>query len=468
MALSIGLDTAVKALRAHQLAVDVASHNIANAHSPGFSRQRLLLRPIGLDGSDHFTRDALLGRAGFGVDASDVNRVRDIFLDFQLRQSLGSEYQYQAQAGVLSRAEFTFNDPTDGGMSAILANFWNAWHDVVNDPEGSPGRTTLVHSTNTLTARLRQAHMDLVTQRDNLNGQVGAIADRINSAATEIAGLNMQIKKVELNGDMANDLRDRRDLLLDELAKISNISYSEQEDTTVLVYLGNHELVVQADARTVRAENDPGNPGMTRLAFNIDDALVQTTAGELRGVLDARDTDLPNLIAKLDSFAQGLIAEINTIHQGGFGLDNSTGLDFLTGTGASDIALNAVLAGNPAQIATAAAANQPGDSSIALAIANLQLANTMGGGTQTFDAFYGNMVSVLGADTARALGLAESSQLLNSHLEGMRQAVAGVNLDEEMTNLQAAQHAYNAAARTITTIDEMLEQLIMRTGVVGR
>jgi flagellar hook-associated protein 1 FlgK len=468
MGLSIGLDTAVKALRAHQLAVDVASHNIANAHSPGFSRQRVLLRPIGLDGSDHFTRDALLGRAGFGVDASDVNRVRDIFLDFQLRQSLGAEYQYQAQAGVLARAEFSFNDPTDGGMSGLLAKFWNAWHDVVNDPEGSPARTTLVHSTNTLTARIRQANMELTTQRDNLNGQVAAIADRINAAATEIGQLNLQIKKVELNGDMANDLRDRRDFLLDDLAKISNISYSEQGDTTVLVYLGNHELVVQSEVRTVRAENDPANPGMNRLAFNVDDALVQTTAGELRGILDARDVDLPNLMAELDTFAQGLITQINAVHQTGFGLDNSTGLDFLTGTGAADIDLNGVLAGNPSQIASASAADLPGDSSVALAIANLQLASTMAGGTQTFDAYYGNMVSVLGADTSRAQGLEESARLLNSHLEGMRQSVAGVNLDEEMTNLAAAQHAYNAAARTITTIDEMLEQLIMRTGVVGR
>ena len=263
-------------------------------------------------------------------------------------------------------------------------------------------------------------------------------------------------------------MRDRRDLLLDDLAKMGNISYSEQPDTTVLVYFGNHELVVNAEARTVRAENDPGNPGMSRLVFNLDDALVQVTGGELRGVLDARDTDLPNLITKLNDFAQGLMTQINAVHQTGFGLDNTTGLDFLTGADASDIGLNSVLAANPHQIATAAAANQPGDSSIGLAIANLQLAQTMAGGTMTFDTFYGNMVSVLGADVSRAQGLQESSNMLNSHLEGMRQSVAGVNLDEEMTNLSAAQHAYDAAARVITSIDEMLEQLIMRTGVVGR
>ncbi len=468
MSLSIGMDTAIKALRAQQLAVDVASHNIANANSPGFSRQRLLLRPIGLDGSDHFSRDALLGKTGYGVDASDVNRVRDIFLDFQLRQAIGGEHQFQAEGGALSRAELTFNDPTDDGLSGLLSNFWNSWHDVVNDPEGSPARTTLVNSTNTLTARIRTAYQDLTTQRKDLNFQVASVADKINSAASEIAQLNVQIKKVELNGDKANDLRDRRDLLLDQLAQTGDISYSEQPDTSVLVYYGNHELVVAGDARAVHAEDDPTNPGMNHLVFNVDNAEVKVTSGELRGLLDARDKDLPNLITKLNDFANGLMAQINAIHQTGYGLDNTTGLDFLTGTGASDIAINAVLEANPHQIATGGAANQPGDGSVALAIANLQLANTMSGSTMTFDTYYGNMVSVLGADVARAQGLQQSSNLLNSHLEGMRQSVAGVNLDEEMTNLQSAQHAYDAAARVITTIDEMLDQLINRTGVVGR
>jgi len=120
LGLSVGLDTAVKALRAHQLAVDVASHNIANAQTPGFSRQRVLLRPIGLDGSDHFSRDNLRGRAGYGVDAKDVNRIRDTFLDFQARQGMSSRGQYQAFSAPLSNAEVVFNDPSDDGMSSLL------------------------------------------------------------------------------------------------------------------------------------------------------------------------------------------------------------------------------------------------------------------------------------------------------------------------------------------------------------
>ncbi len=576
MGLSLGLDIAVKALRAHQLAVDVASHNIANVQSPGFSRQRVLLRPIGMDGSDHFSRDALLGRTGFGVDASDVNRVRDLFLDFQARQTMSSRGEYGSFSQPLSQAEVVFNDPSDDGISNLLGKFWAAWHDVVNDPESSAARTSLVHATTTLTSRLQTANAELTQQRADLNFQVGSIADQINGKAEELARLNLQVKQVELSGDKANDLRDRRDLLLDDLSKLGDIHYVEQPDTSVSVYLGSHELVVGTAARTVNQVQDPAQPGMTKLVYALDGDDVSVSSGQLKGVLDARDVALPDLLAKLNTFASGLIGSINTIHQAGFGLDNSTGLQFLTGTDASTIALNSVLAGSPQSIAAASGANKAGDGSIALAIANLQIAPTMiagaaaanlvvneslsagntatglsisptlqpgsyfitspapgtlelrygsaagavvgtatlapigpGSGAITFvngattvatinvaagglytaaqqeadltaagnnvisvqaapGAYYDNIVSVLGADVNRARGLAESSGMLNDHLENMRQAVSGVNLDEEVTNLNASQKAYQAAARVITTIDEMLDTLINRTGVVGR
>ena len=575
MSLSIGLDTAVKALRAHQLAVDVASHNIANVQTPGFSRQRVLLRPIGITNADRSSSDSLLGRAGMGVDASDVRRMRDIFLDFQARQTLGSKGQYSAYSTPLSQAEVVFNDPSDDGISALLGKFWAAWHDVVNDPESSAARTALVHSTSTLTSRLQRAHADLTQQRTDLNIRVSTIAGQINSASSEIATLNFQIKQVELNGDQANDLRDRRDLLLDELSGLAQINYSEQPDKTITVYLGNHELVTSSTSRDVASVPDTANTGMYKLIFAGDGTDVTTTTGELRGVLDARDVQFPAIIARLNTLAQGFIGSINSVHQGGYGLDNSTGTPFFTGSDASNFALNAAVAADPRKIAAATGAGQPGNGGQALAIANLQLAASMiagtaalnlavgdslsagnsatgvilgnavqpgayfmtanganldlrygsaagpvvgtatlsaiapGNGAITFvngatvvatiqvttaggytaaaqqadllaagnntlqvetspDTFYANLVSVLGADVNAAQGLAESSDLLNTHLERLRQSTSGVNLDEEVSNMNASQKAYQAAARCITTIDDMLDTLINRTGMVGR
>ena len=228
MGLSIGLDTAVRALRAHQLGIDIASHNVANASTPGFSRQRVLLRPVGLTGASSSSNSALLGRAGFGVDASDVNRVRNPMLDFQARISISSRAQYGVLADALSQSELIFNEPSDEGVGNALSQFWNAWQDVVNDPEAPASRTTLAHATTTLSLRMNSVRASLGVQRDDLNLQLSSLATEINSRAEEIADLNLQIKQVELNGEMANDLRDRRDVLLDELAGLGEVSYSEQ------------------------------------------------------------------------------------------------------------------------------------------------------------------------------------------------------------------------------------------------
>ncbi len=573
MGLSIGLDTAVKALRAHQLAVDVAAHNIANAQTPGFSRQRVLLRPIGLDGSDRFSRDNLLGRAGYGVDAKDVNRVRDMFLDFQARQALSTRGQHAAFVTPLQNAEVVFNDPSDDGISALLGKFWAAWHDVANDPESSAARTALVHASGTFAVRIQGAHAELTQQRTSLNQQVSALGNQINAIASEIGTLNLQVKQVELNGDMANDLRDRRDLLMDQLSEIADVQYSEAETGEVTVYLGSHELVFGTTARMISSVQDPLDANLVNLVFQMDGAPVNTTSGKLRGVLDARDVALPELIAKLDSFATGLINGVNSVHRAGFGLDGATDLDYFTGTGAANIAVNLAISGSPQSIATAGAAGAPGDSSNALAIGNLELAanmvagsfaqnlgvgetlsagNTVTGisvagslqpgaytmiagaapntvelqlngstiGTATLadpagpgpftinfestpggavvasinvdaagayaaadqiadltaagnsslqvevsaSTFYGNMVAVLGADVNRAQGLKQSSELLLDHVDLIRQSIHGVSIDEEVTNLTAAQHAYNAAARIITVIDDMLDTLINRTG----
>jgi len=462
--LSIGLDTAVKALRAHQLAVDVAAHNIANAQTPGFSRQRVLLRPIGLDGSDRFSRDNLLGRAGYGVDAKDVNRVRDMFLDFQARQALSTRGQHAAFVTPLQNAEVVFNDPSDDGISALLGKFWAAWHDVANDPESSAARTALVHASGTFAVRIQGAHAELTQQRTSLNQQVSALGNQINAIASEIGTLNLQVKQVELNGDMANDLRDRRDLLMDQLSEIADVQYSEAETGEVTVYLGSHELVFGTTARMISSVQDPLDANLVNLVFQMDGAPVNTTSGKLRGVLDARDVALPELIAKLDSFASAVITNVNGIHAGGFGINGVTGLDFFTGTGASDIAVNGTLLADPRGIATAAAAGTPGDSSVALQIADLESATIAGLGDVSLSTFYGNMVAVLGADVNRAQGLKQSSELLLDHVDLIRQSIHGVSIDEEVTNLTAAQHAYNAAARIITVIDDMLDTLINRTG----
>jgi flagellar hook-associated protein 1 FlgK len=466
MAISLGLNTATKALRAQQLAVDIASHNIANAQTPGFSRQRVILRAEGITSADRNGHDDLLGKAGFGVSAADVNRVRDTFLDFQARQTNSAMTQYNAYSDALGRAELTFNEPSDNGIQALMGSFFDAWHDVANDPESPAARVALVHAASTLTSNIQRASNDLSTLRSDVNTSVTSLADAINSRASELSALNKQIVQVEANGDMANDLRDRRDVLLDQLSGLGQISYSETANHSVTVYLGSHELVSPSGYQTVQAINDPNpaNAGMQKLVFTSDGTDVTSTSGTLRGLMDARDTAIPAIQAKLDALASDLITKVNALHSAGYDLNGNTGVNFFTGTDAKDIALNTALSADPSKIAASTDPAAVGNSTNALAIADLQTTASAGLGGATLDQYYASIVSVLGSDVAQAQGMAQSNGLLNSHVEAQRQGVSGVNIDEEVTNMTASQRAYEAAAKVISVIDGMLDTLINRTG----
>ncbi len=464
MGMSVGLNTAVLALRAHQLAVDVASHNVANAQSPGYSRQRVLLRPLVIPGAFGMG-SGLHANPGAGVDASALHRVRDTFLDYQARQAFSNEAYWGASTQALQRAELTFNEPSEDGLGAVMNRFWSSWHDVVTNPDSAAARSTLVNAGSAVGSRFQAMRADLGAQRGNLNTQIVDVARKINDASSEIATLNVTIAQFEAGGREASDLRDRRDMLLDGLSKLGPITYSEQPDTTVTVQWGSHTLVQANQSENVAVQADPGNTGMDRLYFTSDNAVLDTSAGELGGLKHVRDTALPALITKLDTLAAGIITNINAIHTTGYGIDNSTGNALFNGTDAATITINPVIGGNPDKLATSAAANTPGDSSMALAMANLQLDRLMAGGTQTFDEFYGNTVTVLGADVAQSIVNVDGASLVSGHIDQSRQSVSGVNIDEEVMNMTLSQHAYDASARVITVIDSMLDTLINRTAI---
>ncbi len=565
MALSVGLDSAVNALRAHQLAVDVASHNIANAQTPGYSRQQVRLEPNVMRGSGWNVGL----QAGSGVTATSIRRVRDAFMDYQARQALSNQSQYNTFAASIAQAESAFNEPSDTGIAAQLGAFFSSWQDLVNDPGSSAARTALVNTATTLTSGIRAAASALGELRKNLDGGVLGVTNQINADAQEIARLNQQITQAEAGGETVNDLRDQRDNLLDDLAKLGQISYSEQPNHSVTVYLGNHELVNQSDTFQLSAVADLANAGMTKVVFAGDGQEVAVNSGRLRGLIDARDTEIPAVQAKLNAIASSLITQVNAIHQAGYGLDGSYNNAFFTGTTATDIQVNSTIANNPQKIAAASVAGAAGNADNAAAIAALQTSSTMldtsgsflvgdavgahatvsginvskalpgtyvisddgagnvtltlgaqsqtvavspmgpnavqtlnfdqlgivfslvsdgigdtaanigagltatsplkvlggSGGTLTIGQSYNNMVTVLGADVARAGDFATTNDLLAQQVDSQRQASSGVNIDEETASMAMSQKAYQAAARVITVIDAMLDTLINRMGV---
>jgi flagellar hook-associated protein 1 FlgK len=192
-----------------------------------------------------------------------------------------------------------------------------------------------------------------------------------------------------------------------------------------------------------------------------DGSAATISSGEIGGLLDQRDNDLPTRLNDLNTLIGQIITDVNTAHQAGYALDGvTTGTSFFTGTDATNLAVDPAVTANLDLVAAAATPAAPGDGDNALTIADLQSGLSMSAGTQTYGDFYNSMVTSLGVDAKNTQSLAAAQQSTVDHLDQLQQSVSGVNLDEEMVNLTQYQRGYEAAARVVSSINEMLDALI--------
>jgi len=455
MGLSVALNTAMRALLAQQQAMDAVSHNVSNVNTPGYSRQRVMMTPVG---------SASGTGVGGGVSFDGVQRVRDVFVDYQMRQQKQTAGEAQTRAESLHLVELALAEPSDNGLRAVMGQFFNSWRDLSNAPEDGAARSAVVQAGQTfaLTAqRLSRGFNDL---RGAANARLTDSVAEVNNVANQIALLNGKIASVRATGDDAGDLTDQRDLALDRLSELTNISYTEQENGTVDVILDGRSLVHGMASTTIALTPNIANDGYSDLTWEQDGATLDVASGIIGGLLKQRDVDLPSRIADLDTLISRIITDVNAAHAAGYAKDGvTTAAPFFDGTDASDIEVVAAIVANPGLLAAATNAAAVGDGSNALAIAALQSATNLGGGSETYESFYGGLVSRIGVAAKDAEALAQVQALTVNHLNELRQSVAGVNVDEEMVNLVQFQRGYEAAARIIRAVDEMLDTLINRT-----
>ncbi len=287
----------------------------------------------------------------------------------------------------------------------------------------------------------------------------------INSMAQQIAALNEEIAGVIAVKQQPNDLLDQRDRLLDQLASVTGATSSVQDNGEVIVSIGGHALVVGGNTFELETTTDP-TTHMATISWE-DGRAFNVSSGELAGLIQVRDTEIPNMMTSLDNFASTLITEVNAVHQSGYGLNNDHLLDFFSGTDALSIGVSSDVS-DIDSIATAAAIDTPGDGSIASQIAALQHELLIGGTSQTLNQYYSDFTATLGFDITNAGNSLESRQLVLDSLTQQRESLTGVNLDEEAANLVKAQRAYQATARLVNVMDEMLDRVINGMGLVGR
>jgi flagellar hook-associated protein 1 FlgK len=435
----MGLQTALRGLMAQQDALDTAGHNIANANTVGYSRQEVDLsasRALEIvTGSSNGNGTAELGT---GVDVDGVTRARDRFLDLQYRAQAMRLGGLSTRVQSLETIEGALAEPGETGISQELQTFWSDWEGLANDPEDSAARQAVVEAGKALGTSLGELNQQLTYSAEVAEAEITSIAGaggEVEQKAKEIALLNSAIRSSKTSGSEPNDLLDRRDVLLDELSSLGQVSVTEAADGTVEVGFGGaaEPLVSGTEVNWPQEVTEPkGKLG----------ALLELTAPG--GTIES-------FRAELNGFAEGLANAVNTIHT------EAGGPAFFTyeaGKGAATLSV----AVDAAEVQTSADGSAGGNE-IATAIGALR-----GGAV---DRSYAAFVTRVGTEMDEAVNGETNAQALLNTVEERRESVSGVSLDEEMTKLQSYQRGYEASARAMTALDEALDTLINRTGRVG-
>jgi flagellar hook-associated protein 1 FlgK len=442
-----GIQTSLRGLLAQQRSLDVTSHNISNASTVGYTRQEATLTastPMSVPTSG----GANAGALGTGVDVQSYRRVRDQFLDLQYRgQSMGLGEQ-TARSDALSQVELSFAEPGDNGIASALGKFWSAWGDVANGPESAPARQALVDNARSLSQQINDLQSNLAGARQRAADEYTSLAGaggEVNRISTDLGSTLNAIRDAEMTGAQPNDLYDRRDLLLDQLSSMGQVSVTQSPGGSVDVSLGG-VTIVDADDTTGIATVPAGT-------FPL--SFASSPGGRLGALLDLQSATGPigSYQTELSAMAQSLTDSVNGIY-------GASGTDFFTyGTGASglpELKLN-----EPAISSTSLVGGLGGQSDNTLA---LRIADLRGGDA---DKRYLQLVTRMGNEVAQAQRSEATAQVLTDNLKDRRESVSGVSLDEEMTNIIRFQRAYQASARAMSTTDEMLDTLINRAGRVG-
>lgn len=467
MTLFSGIQLSLRALLAQQLAIEVTNHNTANATTPGYSRQGAVLMPGEPWPPISMHPPGLRGQLGTGVLVQSVRRFTDAFLNSRLRAAQASLSQSTVTRDALREVQGILNEPGDNGIAAAMNDFWNAWQGLTTDPASLALRSTVREAGERLASLFNTRASALTEQRRGLDGQISTDVERLNNLASQVADLNRQIVAQLGLGNQPNDLMDQRDVLIGQITALTGALVGEQSDGSVTLAIGGHTLVAGINSFTLQTQPDPANSNLVRITWTDNGAGATFGGGELRGLLESRDTTIPDKLADLDELAAALVDQVNARHRLGYGLNNATGLDFFSGNSAASMAVSGQMS-DLNNLAAASAPDSPGDGANALALAQLSTAQVMDGGIATFGEFYGGFVATIGNDVDNADAQVNDAQLLTDYLTGQQQSVSGVSLDEEAANLVKYQRAYEAAARILTALDQMADTIINGMGVVGR
>ncbi|NVL89393.1 MAG: flagellar hook-associated protein FlgK [Desulfobacterales bacterium] len=319
------LSIAKVALAAQASSMDVTGHNIANVNTPGYSRQSPVFtakHPAAYGG-------VLLGR---GVDMTQVMSFSDQFIENRLMQQKSGMFSYEEMENYMQVLEGLFNESSVRSISTMLADFWNSWHDIANNPSQAPERIAFYEHSSLLSEQFNTLDADLRQLETDLTNSVSAGIYKINQITEEIAQLNSQLVGMETAAGNANDLRDKRNTLVSELSEFIDLKTFEQENGSLSVVVAKGCILVYGnDSYKLEMGGDAGDriewQGSGGATIDITDSII---TGKLGGWLDMRDEVIAKYKKDLDALVKEFVWAVNQQHSQGVGLQAFSGT--LTGT----------------------------------------------------------------------------------------------------------------------------------------
>lgn len=616
-----GIELGKRSIMAHSQQIQTAGHNISNADTEGYTRQRVQVKTFDPLYRPDLSRAETPGQIGQGTTIESVSRLRDELLDSRIVSQSNVESYWSTREKYFSMIEQVYNEPHEISVRTNMDKFWQSWQELSVHPESKAARQAVVTRGQSLANSVSQQFKSLSGIGTQINGDIQASVKQINDYASQIAGINGEIVRSKAMGDNPNDLMDRRDLLVEKLSSLANITVDTRDNDEFMVHIDGQILVQGSVNRSFTLETQTDGKGYDKVLWSDTGIEASVSGGQLGALLELRDVDLREQIQSLNSMAVNFSSLVNDVHRSGIGANNVSGLDFFTaypfvedvrgnfdsnGDGAVDSTylfsmkgtnvLNLqekvgfegvmVLSGQSSSVSvpyysndtvaqvvdrindsqsevkafldrnnqlvlkatSAADKNNPdfvirhvedsglflsgytgilsssgeegafdyaradaadvltgsfdvaplvnpaeyiavnakivndvnnvaagfpdgrgrsmmGDGRSAVEIAAIRNTQVMIGSSRTFDDYFADTVTKVGLKGEQAENMFLSQNSIMNDLRDLRDSISGVNIDEELADIIKFQHGYNAAAKFVSVIDEMLDTVINRLGV---
>ncbi|MBR5964646.1 MAG: flagellar hook-associated protein FlgK [Treponema sp.] len=325
-----GIEIGKRSLNAHQTSITTAGHNITNANTEGYSRQRVQLKSFDPIYRPDLSRAEVPGQIGQGMEAESITRVRDEMLDLRIVAQSNEESYWGTRSKYYTMLEQIYNEPDDVSIRTTMDKFWESWQELSLNPESQAHREAVVSRGQSLVNSIQNRDKALTGIGNLLNSDIESNVEQLNDITRQIAALSTEIVRSKAMGDNPNDLLDRRDALVEKLSKIANITSDQRDSDEFMVHIDGHILVQGGIARQFDVESVVDNYGYSRVVWadTRNEAVVK--GGSLGALIELRDVDVRNEIQSLNTMTMNFTDLVNDVHRNAVGANKTTGLDFFT------------------------------------------------------------------------------------------------------------------------------------------